>query len=69
MRKKQYEKTEEEMLEIAKNIVLLKTNNQLKLLKNIREKQWFIKRDIEKIKEIIKKIPESTNYESLLGYE
>ncbi len=69
LRKKQYEKTEEEMLEIAKNIVLLKTNNQLKLLKNIREKQWFIKRDIEKIKEIIKKIPESTNYESLLGYE
>jgi hypothetical protein len=54
------------MLEIAKNIVLIKTNNQLKLLKNIRNKEWFIKKDIEKIKEIIKKIPESKDYESLL---
>jgi hypothetical protein len=54
------------MLEIAKNIILLKTNNQLKLLKNIRNKADFIKKDIEKIKEIIKKIPKSQNYETLL---
>ncbi len=69
LRKKQYEKSEEEMLEIAKNIILLKTNNQLQLLKNIRNKQWFIKKDIEKVKEIIKKIPESESYENLLWYE
>ena len=69
LRKKQYEKTEEQMLEIAKNIVLLKTNNQLQLLKNIRNKEWFIKKDIEKIKKIIEKIPESETYENLLGYE
>ena len=69
LRKKQYEKTEEEMLEIAKNIILLKVNNQLKLLKNIRNKQWFIKKDIESIKEIILKIPNSETYENLLWYE
>lgn len=69
LRKKQYEKTEEEMLDIAKNIVLLKTNNQLKLLNNIREKEWFIKKDIESIKEIILKIPNSETYENLLWYE
>ena len=69
LRKKQYEKTEEEMLEIAKNIVLLKVNNQLSLLKNIRKKEWFIKKDIEKIKEIILKIPSSESYENLLWYE
>ncbi len=69
LRKKQYEKTEEEMLSIAKNIVLLKTNNQLQLLKNIRNKEWFIKKDIKKVKEIINKIPESKSYENLLWYE
>ncbi len=69
LRKKQYEKTEEEMLKIAKNIVLLKVNNSLNLLKNIRNKEWFIKRDIEKIKEIIKKIPNSKDYQELLWYE
>jgi hypothetical protein len=54
------------MLEIAKNIVLLKVNNQLTLLKNIRNKEDFIKKDIEKIKEIISKIPDSETYENLL---
>ncbi|NDK07887.1 type V CRISPR-associated endonuclease Cas1 [Candidatus Gracilibacteria bacterium] len=69
LRKKQYEKTEEEMLEIAKEIVLLKTRNQLNLLKNIRDKSEVLKKEIEKTKEIIAKIPRTTNYESLLGYE
>ncbi len=69
LRKKQYEKTEEEMLEIAKNIILLKTKHQLSLLKTIREKEDILKKDIAKIKEIIEKIPKSENYESLLWYE
>jgi len=69
LREKQYKTSEEKMLEIAKNLILLKTNNQLQLLKNIRNKEWFIKKDIEKIKEIIKKIPDSKDYEQLLGYE
>lgn len=69
LREKQYKTSEEKMLEIAKNLILIKTNNQLQLLKNIRNKEWFIKKDIEKIKEIIKKIPDSKDYEQLLGYE
>lgn len=69
LRKKQYEKTDEEMLQIAKEIVLLKTKNQLNLLKNIRNKDELLKQEIEKTKEIILKIPECNEYESLLGYE
>jgi CRISPR/Cas system-associated endonuclease Cas1 len=69
LRKKQYEKTDEEMLAIAKNIILLKTKNQLSLLKNFREKSQDLKQKIQKIKDIIEKIPSSDNYESLLGYE
>ena len=69
LRKKQYEKTQEEMLEIAKNIVLLKIQNQLNLLKQIRKKSWVLKNNIERTKEIISKIPNSENYESLLWYE
>jgi CRISPR/Cas system-associated endonuclease Cas1 len=57
------------MLEIAKEIVLLKTRNQLNLLKNIRDKTEILKNEIERTKEIIEKIPRTTNYESLLGYE
>jgi CRISPR/Cas system-associated endonuclease Cas1 len=43
LRKKQYEKTDEEMLEIAKNIIKLKTRNQLELLKATREKDLDLK--------------------------
>jgi CRISPR/Cas system-associated endonuclease Cas1 len=49
LRKKQYEKTEEEMLEIAKNIVRLKTRNQLALLKITREKDLNLKGSIDEI--------------------
>lgn len=69
LRKKQYEKTEEEMLELAKNIILLKVNNQLQLLKNIRNKPLFIEEDIIKIKTIITKIHTVEKYESLLWFE
>jgi len=66
LRKKQYEKTDEEMLEIAKEIVLIKTKNQLNLLKNMRDKDDLFKKEIENTKSIISKIPQSENYESLL---
>lgn len=69
LRKKQYEKSEENMLEIAKNIIKIKTKNQLELLKLTREKDFSIKWDISKIKWIIEKIDNSENYEILLGYE
>lgn len=69
LRKKQYEKSEEEMLEIAKNIIKNKTHNQLELLKAIREKDLNLKWDITKINWIIIKIDNVDNYESLLWYE
>ncbi len=69
LRKKQYEKTDEEMLHIAKEIILLKTKNQLSLLKNFRDKSENLKQEIQKTKDIIEKIPWAENYESLLGYE
>lgn len=69
LRKKQYEKTDEEMLHIAKEIILLKTRNQLSLLKNFRDKSENLKWEIQKTKDIIEKIPWAENYESLLGYE
>lgn len=69
LRKKQYEKTDEEMLEIAKNIIRLKTKNQLTLLKAIRWKDLELKGDITKIWGIITKIDSVEDYESLLWYE
>lgn len=69
LRKKQYEKTDEEMLHIAKEIILLKTKNQLSLLKNFRDKSENLKQEIQKTKDIIEKIPWAENYESLLWYE
>lgn len=69
LRKKQYEKTDEEMFYIAKEIILLKTKNQLSLLSNFRDKSETLKIEIQKTKEIIKKIPNAENPESLLWYE
>ncbi|ATU04996.1 hypothetical protein BKN14_00895 [Candidatus Gracilibacteria bacterium HOT-871] len=69
LRKKQYEKTEEQMLEIAKNIIKIKAKNQLELLKNFRNKSPDLKENILKIENIYKKIDFSENYDSLLGYE
>lgn len=69
LRKKQYEKTEEEMLHIAKEIIILKTKNQLSLLKSFREKSDDLKKEIEKTKDIIEKISSADNYETLLWYE
>jgi CRISPR/Cas system-associated endonuclease Cas1 len=66
LRKKQYEKTDEEMLEIAKNIILLKTKNQLNLLKSIREKETSQKDEIKQVQDIIDKIQTTDNPESLL---
>ena len=69
LRKKQYEKTEEQMLEIAKNIIKIKAKNQLELLKNFRNKSPDLKENILKIENIYKKIDFSENYDSLLWYE
>lgn len=69
LRKKQYEKTDEQMLEIAKHIITLKTKNQLELLKATRNKDFSLKGDITKITGIIEKIDMSENYETLLWYE
>lgn len=69
LRKKQYEKTDEEMFLIAKEIVLLKSKNQLNLLKSFREKDIDLKNEINKSKEIIEKIKTCDNPESLLWYE
>jgi CRISPR/Cas system-associated endonuclease Cas1 len=57
------------MLEIAKEIILLKTKNQLSLLKSIRKKDGDLKKEIDNIKNLIEKIPSSETYENLLGYE
>jgi CRISPR associated protein cas1 len=66
LRKKQYEKTEEQMLEIAKNIIKIKVKNQLDLLKNFRNKSPDLKENILKIENIYKKIDFVENYDSLL---
>jgi CRISPR associated protein cas1 len=66
LRKKQYEKTEEQMLEIAKNIIKIKTKNQLELLKNFREKSIDLKENISKIKSISSKINSAESYDVLL---
>jgi CRISPR/Cas system-associated endonuclease Cas1 len=54
------------MLEIAKEIILLKTKNQLLLLKSIRKKDEELKNEIINIKNLIEKIPSSETYENLL---
>ncbi len=69
LRKKQYDASDEEMLNIAKNIVKLKTRNQLALLKAMRNKDFHLKGDIKKIEGIIENIDISATYESLLWYE
>ncbi|USN58690.1 MAG: type V CRISPR-associated endonuclease Cas1 [Candidatus Peribacteria bacterium] len=69
LRKKQYEATEGEMLEIAKHIVHLKTRNQLKLLKNTRDKNEDLKKSISQAQTILMQIDDAPSYESLLGYE
>jgi CRISPR associated protein cas1 len=66
LRKKQYEKTEEQMLEIAKNIIKIKTKNQLELLKNFREKSTDLKENTSKIKSISTKINSAESYDVLL---
>ncbi len=69
LRKKQYEKTDEEMLEIAKEIIILKTKNQLSLLKSIREKTTYLKDDLNRVKSIIESIKNTNKSESLLWFE
>lgn len=69
LRKKQYAASEEDMLEIAKHIIQLKTQNQLQLLKNIREKSQETKESIQKILDIKKQIDTGKDYEVLLWYE
>lgn len=69
LRKKQYEKSEEEMLHIAKNIINIKAKNQISLLKNFREKSENLKENILKMEKISKKIFLAENYETLLWFE
>ena len=69
LRKKQYTLLPEENLEIAKKIIANKIENQLLLLKNLREKDVKIKEGIVQIKNILEKIPEISERDSLLGYE
>ena len=54
------------MLEIAKNIIKIKTKNQLELLKNFREKSTDLKENISKIKSISAKINSVESYDVLL---
>lgn len=69
LRKKQYAASDTDMLRIAKHIVHLKTQNQLQLLKNIREKSEETKNAITKILKIQKQIDSGENYDTILGYE
>jgi len=66
LRKKQYEKSEDEMLKIAKEIVKIKTKSQLDMLKSIRKKDDELWEEIGKIEKLIIKIPLQENYEALL---
>ena len=66
IRQLRLEKTEEQMLEIAKNIIKIKTKNQLELLKNFREKSTDLKENISKIKSISSKINSAESYDVLL---
>lgn len=69
LRKKQYTLTEKRKLEISKEIIFNKTYNQLKLLKNIRQKDEKTKLKIDKVNEIQEKILKASNQKTLLGYE
>lgn len=69
LRKKQYHKTDEEMLDIAKKIIYLKAGNQLNLLKTIRNKDLKLQKEIWKIELIINKIQITESSESLLWLE
>lgn len=69
LRKKQYCLSEEENLEISKVIILNKIENQIALLKKIREKSPEIKNGIIYMKNIAGKIETTVERESLLGYE
>lgn len=67
LREKQYNNPLE--LEIAKKIVQNKTENQLALLQEIREKSDVLKQDIKAIKEIISKVSSVDAEDSLRGLE
>lgn len=67
LREKQYGQLPE--LEIAKRIIRNKVENQLALLQEIREKSDTFKTNILRIKELLPKIDEVENDESLRGLE
>ena len=67
LREKQYGQLPE--LEIAKKIIRNKVENQLALLQEIREKSDTFKANILRIKELLPKIDEVENDESLRGLE
>ncbi|UFX82656.1 CRISPR-associated endonuclease Cas1 [Candidatus Absconditicoccus praedator] len=67
LRQKQYSFDKE--LDISKLIVKNKAENQLILLKSIRNKDAKTKQGINKIKSTISKIDAVTNQDSLRGYE
>jgi CRISPR/Cas system-associated endonuclease Cas1 len=52
-------------LDYSKQLIFQKTTNQLQLLKNIRNKNNNLKSDIKKIKDLIKKIETTDNFDSL----
>ncbi len=56
-------------LEYAKQLIFQKTTNQLKLLQKIRQKDSKLKTDIKKIKELIQKIENIDNFDSLRWIE
>ena len=69
LRKKQYEKTEEEMLTIAKEIVLVKVKNQLCLLESFRNPDTQARIAMVQLMKTIDQIPHAKYYDSLLWYE
>jgi len=75
LRKKQYLLSDDANLEISKKIIQNKIENQLLLLKNIREKDGNIKTGIHKIKKLLDTIEKisisekKSGRETLLGYE
>lgn len=66
LRKKQYEKTEEEMLAIAKEIVFRKVQNQFLLLKSFRDPDTQIRLAMVQLMKLLEKIPQTHHYDSLL---
>lgn len=69
LRKKQYEKTEEEMFAIAKEIVLRKIQNQFLLLKSFRDPDTQTRLAMVQLMKLLEKIPQTHHYDSLLWYE